>query len=162
MLGKLCKYSSQKTRLSLLSAPPIGRAPLSPLLPSCRVFFSKKAGSGAYVCSDCGNETAKWGGQCMACKAWNTIKEVKFPSAASSAASGSRNTSPSQFRAQSAPGGGSTGSRTWLPGQGKDGLGGTASKLTPLSKISTQDFHSSQGCPGCGGAQTERSDHLWD
>lgn len=28
-----------------------------------------------YFCSDCGNETPKWQGQCSACGAWNTIVE---------------------------------------------------------------------------------------
>lgn len=29
----------------------------------------------AFFCSECGNEFAKWSGQCAACKAWNTIVE---------------------------------------------------------------------------------------
>lgn len=29
-----------------------------------------------FYCTDCGNETAKWSGQCSACGAWNTVKEV--------------------------------------------------------------------------------------
>lgn len=29
----------------------------------------------AYFCSDCGYESAKWAGQCPACKAWNTMVE---------------------------------------------------------------------------------------
>jgi len=28
-----------------------------------------------FFCSDCGNETAKWDGQCRACGAWNTLVE---------------------------------------------------------------------------------------
>ena len=28
-----------------------------------------------FVCSECGNETAKWFGQCPACKSWNTLVE---------------------------------------------------------------------------------------
>lgn len=35
----------------------------------------------AYVCSDCGAEFARWQGQCSACKAWNTISEVRLVSA---------------------------------------------------------------------------------
>lgn len=31
-----------------------------------------------YMCSDCGNETIKWQGQCSACKAWNTLSEFKI------------------------------------------------------------------------------------
>lgn len=30
-----------------------------------------------FVCSNCGNEFAKWMGQCSACGEWNTLKEVK-------------------------------------------------------------------------------------
>ncbi len=30
-----------------------------------------------FVCSNCGNEFAKWQGQCSACGEWNTLKEVK-------------------------------------------------------------------------------------
>ncbi len=29
-----------------------------------------------FVCSDCGNETTKWLGQCPSCGAWNTLREV--------------------------------------------------------------------------------------
>ena len=35
-----------------------------------------------FVCSECGNETAKWFGQCPACKKWNTLEEMEVPSAA--------------------------------------------------------------------------------
>lgn len=28
-----------------------------------------------FYCTECGNETAKWAGQCPACKAWNTLVE---------------------------------------------------------------------------------------
>jgi len=37
----------------------------------------------AYVCTDCGSEYPRWGGQCTSCGAWNTIKEVRLGSAAS-------------------------------------------------------------------------------
>lgn len=30
-----------------------------------------------YLCSDCGNESLIWRGQCEYCKAWNTLKEFK-------------------------------------------------------------------------------------
>ncbi len=33
-----------------------------------------------FYCTECGNETGKWSGQCPACGAWNTLKEA--PSAA--------------------------------------------------------------------------------
>ncbi|HBO38877.1 MAG TPA: DNA repair protein RadA, partial [Pasteurellaceae bacterium] len=34
-----------------------------------------------YVCNDCGAEFSRWQGQCNACKAWNTISEVRLVSA---------------------------------------------------------------------------------
>ena len=33
----------------------------------------------AFYCTQCGNETPKWQGQCMACGAWNTIVEQPAP-----------------------------------------------------------------------------------
>lgn len=39
----------------------------------------------AYVCSNCGQESAKWIGKCPNCGQWNTFKEIRIP--ASSAAS---------------------------------------------------------------------------
>lgn len=32
--------------------------------------------SSLFFCSDCGNETARWVGQCPACHEWNTLKEA--------------------------------------------------------------------------------------
>ena len=40
-----------------------------------------KAPKTAYVCNDCGAEFSRWQGQCSACKAWNTISEVRLVSA---------------------------------------------------------------------------------
>ncbi|MEF9954840.1 MAG: DNA repair protein RadA [Clostridium sp.] len=34
-----------------------------------------KARTTSFFCSDCGNESSKWMGQCPACKAWNTMVE---------------------------------------------------------------------------------------
>lgn len=34
-------------------------------------------GKVVFVCSDCGAESAKWTGQCSACKAWSTIREFR-------------------------------------------------------------------------------------
>ena len=31
-----------------------------------------------YCCTECGNETANWGGKCPSCGAWNTLKEVRL------------------------------------------------------------------------------------
>lgn len=31
-----------------------------------------------FLCSECGNETIKWQGQCPACRAWNTLSEFKI------------------------------------------------------------------------------------
>ena len=39
----------------------------------------------AYVCNECGAESARWQGQCGECKAWNTITEIRLgPSVATS------------------------------------------------------------------------------
>ena len=35
----------------------------------------------AYVCNDCGADYSKWQGQCSACRAWNTITEVRLSQA---------------------------------------------------------------------------------
>lgn len=32
----------------------------------------------AYVCTECGEESNKWLGQCPSCKEWNTIKEIRL------------------------------------------------------------------------------------
>ncbi|WP_027455186.1 DNA repair protein RadA [Xylanibacter brevis] len=37
-------------------------------------------GKTAYVCSNCGQESAKWIGKCPACGQWNTFKEIKIES----------------------------------------------------------------------------------
>ena len=34
-----------------------------------------------FYCTECGNETAKWSGQCPACGSWNTLKEAPSASA---------------------------------------------------------------------------------
>lgn len=34
-----------------------------------------KAAKTIFFCTDCGNETPKWAGQCPACRAWNTLVE---------------------------------------------------------------------------------------
>ena len=45
----------------------------------------------AYVCTECGSESAKWQGQCPDCKAWNTFKEVNLgPAAAPSIAAANK------------------------------------------------------------------------
>ena len=31
----------------------------------------------AYVCSNCGQESAKWIGKCPSCGQWNTFKEIR-------------------------------------------------------------------------------------
>lgn len=37
-----------------------------------------------YCCTECGAETMNWAGKCSACGAWNTLKEVKLESRATS------------------------------------------------------------------------------
>ncbi|MBW3572009.1 MAG: AAA family ATPase, partial [Gemmatimonadetes bacterium] len=44
----------------------------------------------AYFCRECGNETARWQGQCPACQAWNTlVEEPAAPRRAKAAAGAS-------------------------------------------------------------------------
>jgi len=38
--------------------------------------MSKKDNKKIFICEKCGNEFAKWSGQCGACLAWNTLKEL--------------------------------------------------------------------------------------
>ncbi|MDR0813777.1 MAG: DNA repair protein RadA [Oscillospiraceae bacterium] len=38
-----------------------------------------------YVCTDCGNDTVAWQGQCPACGAWNTLSEMKIDAPAKGA-----------------------------------------------------------------------------
>lgn len=38
-----------------------------------------------FVCTDCGNESTQWQGQCAACKAWNTLSQVNLGATAGSA-----------------------------------------------------------------------------
>ena len=42
----------------------------------------------AYVCSNCGQESAKWIGKCPACGQWNTFKEIKVGLTTTSALAG--------------------------------------------------------------------------
>ena len=37
---------------------------------------AKSSAKTVFYCSECGNETAKWMGQCPACGAWNTLVEA--------------------------------------------------------------------------------------
>lgn len=37
----------------------------------------KKISERVFVCQNCGNEFAKWSGQCSACGEWNALKEIK-------------------------------------------------------------------------------------
>jgi len=39
----------------------------------------------AFVCTECGSDYAKWQGQCQACKAWNSLSEIKLTSGKTSA-----------------------------------------------------------------------------
>ena len=40
-----------------------------------------------FYCPECGNETAKWSGQCPACGAWNTLTEAPAQTKSGKAAS---------------------------------------------------------------------------
>ena len=34
-----------------------------------------------FLCTNCGNETAKWAGRCPSCGQWNTLEEYTPPAA---------------------------------------------------------------------------------
>ncbi len=68
----------------------------------------------AYVCENCGQESAKWIGKCPACGQWNTFKEISVPS------------SPSKGR-------GSFG------GESVSNRGGNTAKVLRLREISAKD-----------------------
>jgi DNA repair protein RadA/Sms len=56
----------------------------------------------AFFCTDCGNETARWQGQCPACGAWNALVEELKPAKTGSGRAGGRAPAPSA-RPASAP-----------------------------------------------------------
>ena len=75
----------------------------------------------AYVCSNCGQESAKWVGKCPSCGQWNTFREIRI-----AADSG-------QQAARSAAG---------AVRAGRQGMGAaahTGSRALPLHSISTQE-----------------------
>jgi DNA repair protein RadA/Sms len=39
----------------------------------------------AFVCTDCGTEHSQWQGQCVSCKAWNTLSQINLGSSSSPA-----------------------------------------------------------------------------
>ena len=43
-----------------------------------------------FVCSNCGNESSKWFGRCMACGEWNTCYEEKINTKVNSGSKGSK------------------------------------------------------------------------
>ncbi len=51
--------------------------------------MAKSKSRKAYVCQECGSESAKWQGQCPDCKAWNTLKEINLGPASSPSVSAS-------------------------------------------------------------------------
>lgn len=42
-----------------------------------------------FLCTNCGNESAKWAGRCPACGQWNTLEEYTAPTASKSSGGGS-------------------------------------------------------------------------
>ena len=78
-----------------------------------------------FFCKECGNESAKWLGQCPACKAWNSF--VEAPASGTARGIGSGRT------------GASSGTAARLNGAGM-------SAITPLSQVSTkEDVRSTSG-----------------
>lgn len=47
-----------------------------------------------FYCTQCGNETPKWQGQCSACGAWNTIVEQPAPAKGKSGGKPALSTGP--------------------------------------------------------------------
>ena len=52
----------------------------------------------AYVCSNCGQESAKWIGKCPACGQWNTFKEFRVADTRQQAATSAAATAGRQLR----------------------------------------------------------------
>ena len=52
----------------------------------------------AYVCSNCGQESAKWIGKCPACGQWNTYKEIRVADTRQQAATSAAATAGHQLR----------------------------------------------------------------
>lgn len=49
---------------------------------------SSKAGKQVYRCSECGETTLQWSGQCMSCKNWSTLEKVSVSGVSSDPGSG--------------------------------------------------------------------------
>ncbi len=54
-----------------------------------------------FFCTECGNETPRWQGQCPACSAWNTLVDAPAPSKRAASSSGSALRTASGFRSAS-------------------------------------------------------------
>ncbi len=54
--------------------------------------------STVFFCTECGNESSKWTGQCPACKAWNTLVEEKVSPVTGSAKKRSSGSAAKAFR----------------------------------------------------------------
>ena len=52
----------------------------------------------AYVCSNCGQESAKWIGKCPACGRWNTFQEIRVADTRQQAATSAAATAGHQLR----------------------------------------------------------------
>ncbi len=50
---------------------------------SNQMTMSKQKSKLAYVCAECGADYSKWSGQCLQCKAWNSIREIRLETARS-------------------------------------------------------------------------------
>ena len=91
-----------------------------------------------FFCQECGNESAKWLGQCPACKAWNSFVEAPAGGASGGLPRGISSGAHSSGQA----GGLRTGASRSAIGAGKAGIaGGSAASgrfggVTPLSQVS--------------------------
>lgn len=129
--------------MALRASGPLRSRSARPVLQAAqaRRAATAKAGAGktVFLCTDCGNETAKWQGQCPSCKGWNTLKEFKpQPSLASPAGMGARLSQPKSA------------SRGWdVTGSGFTGGGGAGGgRLVPITAYANSAGLAAGAAPG--------------
>ena len=64
---------------------------------------SQKSGKQVYKCSECGETTLQWSGQCMSCKNWSTLEKVSIASDQGSGGGGGGARAAARFSQQQDP-----------------------------------------------------------